>query len=104
MGGAGARPYSEAFAQLVDTEVQRILSENYAAAVKLLKRALSPQGFNIGANLGKVAGAGIVEHLHLHVVPRWNGDTNFMPVIGDTTVLPEALKDVAQKLRAALSR
>ena len=52
---------------------------------------------------GKVAGAGIVDHLHIHVVPRWNGDTNFMPVIAETTVLPEALSDLAAKLRAALT-
>jgi ATP adenylyltransferase len=67
-----------------------------------LKQVMKPEGFNIGVNLGKVAGAGIVEHLHIHIVPRWNGDTNFMPVLANTSVLPEALKDVAAKLRAAL--
>jgi len=68
-----------------------------------LTRVMKPEGFNIGMNLGKCAGAGITEHVHLHVVPRWNGDTNFMPVIGNTTVLPEAMAEVAAKLRAELN-
>jgi ATP adenylyltransferase len=68
-----------------------------------LTKVMKPQGFNIGVNLGAVAGAGIVEHLHIHVVPRWNGDTNFMPVIANTTVMPDALKDVAARLRAVLA-
>lgn len=67
-----------------------------------LTRVMKPDGFNIGFNLGKVAGAGIFEHLHLHVVPRWQGDTNFMPVLANTTVVPQALTELAAKLRAAL--
>jgi ATP adenylyltransferase len=67
-----------------------------------LQQTMRPDGFNIGLNLGRTAGAGIVEHVHLHIVPRWNGDTNFMAVIAGATVLPEALKDVASKLRAVL--
>jgi len=68
-----------------------------------LTHVMHPEGFNIGINLGKCAGAGILEHLHVHVVPRWNGDTNFMPVIAHTGVVPEALTDIAAKLRAALA-
>ena len=68
--------------------------------VNALARLMKPDGFNIGINLGKVAGAGIVEHLHIHVVPRWNGDTNFMPVLASTRVLPQALAEIAAKLRA----
>lgn len=68
-----------------------------------LKQVMRPEGFNIGINLGKCAGAGIVEHLHIHIVPRWNGDTNFMPVIAGVGVLPQALAEIAAKLRAALA-
>jgi ATP adenylyltransferase len=68
-----------------------------------LVQVMKPDGFNIGINLGRVAGAGIVEHLHVHVVPRWNGDTNFMPVIAQTTVVPQALRELAAQLRAALA-
>jgi ATP adenylyltransferase len=68
-----------------------------------LTQVMKPDGFNIGVNLGKVAGAGILEHLHIHIVPRWNGDTNFMPVLAGTTVLPEALSELAAKLRKALA-
>ena len=72
--------------------------------INALTAVMKPDGFNVGINLGKVAGAGIVEHLHIHVVPRWGGDTNFMPVIAQTGVVPEALKDVAAKLRAELAK
>ena len=68
-----------------------------------LEATMNPDGYNIGINLGRTAGAGIEEHLHVHVVPRWNGDTNFMPVIAHTAVLPEALKDVAARLRTWLA-
>ena len=70
---------------------------------KALQQVMKPDGFNIGVNLGKVAGAGIAEHLHIHVVPRWNGDTNFMPVLAQTTIVPQALHELAVQLRAALS-
>jgi ATP adenylyltransferase len=72
-----------------------------ALAVEALEQAMAPQGFNIGFNLGHAAGAGIDEHLHLHVVPRWVGDTNFMPVLGDVKVIPEHLDDSYTRLAAA---
>jgi len=70
---------------------------------RVLTQLMKPDGFNIGMNLGKVAGAGIVEHLHVHIVPRWFGDTNFMPVLAGTTVLPQALSELAHNLRAAFA-
>jgi len=70
-----------------------------ARSVSALERALRPQGFNLGMNLEKVAGAGIAGHLHVHVVPRWNGDTNFMPVLAQTKVLSLSLKSVYAKLK-----
>ncbi|HWB60775.1 MAG TPA: HIT domain-containing protein [Chthoniobacteraceae bacterium] len=70
-------------------------------AQQLLRKVASAQGFNIGLNLGKCAGAGYAEHLHLHIVPRWEGDNNFMPVLADTRVMPEALKSLYDKLIAA---
>ncbi len=72
-------------------------------ALRALWLALKPDGFNMGINQGKVAGAGFAEHIHFHVVPRWNGDTNFMPVLADIKVMPEHLDAVYQKLLAALA-
>jgi ATP adenylyltransferase len=71
---------------------------------QLLARAIKPEGFNIGMNLGRVAGAGVEDHLHIHIVPRWNGDTNFMPVVGDVRVLPQALDEVYETLRKNVER
>lgn len=69
-----------------------------------LREAFAPEGLNMGLNLGKAAGAGILEHLHLHVVPRWSGDTNFMTVVGQTRVLPQELPVTADRLRPIFER
>ncbi len=71
-------------------------------SLKAARRAMNPDGFNIGVNIGKVAGAGIAEHLHIHVVPRWNGDTSFMPVLADVQIIPEALEETYEKLKKAI--
>jgi len=72
--------------------------------VQVVGEAYRPQGFNVGMNLGEVAGAGIAAHLHYHVVPRWGGDTNFMPVLGDTKVIIEHLDTAREKLKAGFDR
>ncbi len=87
------------FGGLEDDEAAEIhtLAQRGVAA---LTEEYAPQGFNLGWNLGRMAGAGIVDHIHLHVVPRWGGDTNFMPVLADVRVLPEALADSQRRLSA----
>ena len=68
-----------------------------------IRTALNPDGFNLGMNMGKVAGAGFPDHVHMHLVPRWNGDTNFMPVIADVKIMPEFLQQTYTKIKAALT-
>jgi ATP adenylyltransferase len=75
--------------------------EETSRAIEAIRAAMSPHGFNVGMNLGQVAGAGVPGHVHVHVVPRWGGDTNFMPVVGQTKVLPEALADTYTNLKQA---
>jgi ATP adenylyltransferase len=81
--------------ELIDLQTQTL------EAVKLLKRAISPQGFNIGINLGRCAGAGVPGHIHQHVVPRWGGDTNFMTVVGEVRVVPQAIEQMYEELSRA---
>ena len=97
-------PYREIaeLEELTPDEMLELMQE-LACMKQLLSRVMKPDGFNVGLNQGKVAGAGIAEHLHFHLVPRWNGDTNFMPVLAATTVLPEALEDLALRLRTTLA-
>jgi ATP adenylyltransferase len=73
-------------------------------SLRVLRQVLSPQGFNLGINAGKIAGAGVADHVHQHVVPRWDGDTNFMPVIGETKVLNEHLARSFEELHAGFQR
>ncbi len=84
-------------------EERQEMMEMADLAVELLRKTMRPDGFNLGINMGLVAGAGVADHIHLHVVPRWNGDTNFMPVLSDTRVISEALRATYGKLKVALS-
>lgn len=88
-------------ADLVDLteEERRELIDLTARSVEIVRDAMEAEGFNTGMNLGPAGGAGVPGHLHMHVVPRWSGDTNFMPVVGQTKVLPEMLEDTYAKLR-----
>lgn len=82
----------------MDADLLGRLQHELQVVVRVLTRAFSPAGFNIGMNLGRPAGAGIADHLHWHVVPRWIGDTNFMPMLADTRVMPEHLMDTYDRL------
>ncbi|AEA47139.1 HIT family protein [Archaeoglobus veneficus] len=84
----------------MDEKVELI--ENIDLIIEAIRRAMNPDGFNVGLNIGKVAGAGMEAHLHFHVVPRWNGDTSFMPVFADVQVVPEALEETYDKLKEAI--
>ena len=89
----------EAIDSATSLEVMQLLQ----LGTKLLATALHPDGFNLGVNMGRVAGAGIADHLHWHIVPRWNGDTNFMPVLADVRVIPESLTVIYDRLRNAMN-
>ncbi len=86
----------------LDEEARTEVMELTTLCARLLEHTVEPDGLNIGANMGKAAGAGFDEHLHMHIVPRWIGDANFMPVVGNTRVIPESLDDTYARLANAL--
>lgn len=95
-------PYRhEADLAALSPETRAEMMELTAQAIEVLREIYHPQAFNVGMNLGAAAGAGIAAHLHMHIVPRWSGDTNFMSTLADTRVLPEALEVTYERIRAA---
>ena len=97
-------PYEHtASLQDLDPETANELMSLMQRSLRALDRAYRPDGYNAGLNLGTIAGAGMADHVHMHVVPRWEGDTNFMPVIADTRVIPERLADSYRTVRDAFS-
>ena len=96
-------PYQhvESIEKLNSTTLTELMSQAQLA-LRALHLVMKPDGFNMGINEGKVAGAGYAEHMHFHIVPRWNGDTNFMPVVADVKVIPEHLANTYHKLKQAL--
>lgn len=89
--------------ELSDDELAELMKVAQIAE-RVLSQALNPQGFNIGLNLGQCAGAGIEGHLHIHIVPRWSGDTNFMPIIAETKIMPELLEQTYEKLQPLFAK
>jgi ATP adenylyltransferase len=98
-------PYREA-ADIADLTEAELLEANLLVArcVRWLREVYRPDGFNIGVNMGRAAGAGIPQHIHWHVVPRWSGDTNFMTTVGDVRVIPQGLWEAYDKLRAVIDK
>jgi ATP adenylyltransferase len=84
----------------LDAPTRAEMMELTARCMTVLRKVYNPQAFNLGANIGEAAGAGVKEHVHLHIVPRWIGDTNFMSTLGDTRVLPETLEDTYLRIHA----
>ena len=95
--------HKASFSELNDDEILECMQQ-MRRMIAVLQSVLNPDGFNIGLNLEKAAGAGLPGHLHWHIVPRWNGDTNFMTVIADTNVIPQSLAELYRRLAAELGR
>jgi len=94
-----ARPALEQYAPSQRAEFWKLVD----LASELVDRTLRPQGINLGVNIGRAAGAGLPEHVHAHIVPRWNGDTNFMSVVGEVRLIPEELESMAEKFRRTVA-
>jgi len=87
--------------EVLDPAIRAEMMELTSQCMTVLRKIYTPQGFNMGANMGEAAGAGVLGHVHIHIVPRWKGDTNFMSTLGETRVLPEALEDTYQRVHKA---
>lgn len=85
----------------LDSKTRAEIMELTTQCMTVLRKIYNPQGFNMGANIGKAAGAGVLGHVHIHIVPRWAGDTNFMSALGETRVLPETLEDTYKRVKEA---
>lgn len=85
--------------ELLDAETRAEMIELVTQAMMALKAAYNPHAFNVGANIGRAAGAGVPDHVHMHIVPRWNGDSNFMSIIGETRVLPETIEETLRRIK-----
>jgi ATP adenylyltransferase len=90
--------------EALKADIRAEIMELATQGITVLRQVYNPQGFNIGINIGEAAGAGITEHVHLHIVPRWTGDTSFMSSLGQTRVLPESLEDTYRKIKEEWSK
>jgi len=88
--------------EALDAATRAEMMELASFSMTVLRRVYNPQAFNMGANIGEAAGAGVPGHVHLHIVPRWNGDTNFMSSVGEVRVLPESLEDTYQRVKETI--